>query len=187
MAVLDDSVRAQLVALLPRLRRFARGLAGTADQADDLVQAACERALTRIAQWTPGTRLDSWMFRIVQTIWLDEKRAQRVRGGDSNVEPEAAEAQLMVDGARGIEAQLTFASVRRAMAKLPEEQRAVMMLVCVEGQTYKEAAEILAIPIGTVMSCLARARAALSRELGGNPLDESSEGANVVRLGHPEG
>jgi RNA polymerase sigma-70 factor (ECF subfamily) len=62
-----------------------------------------------------------------------------------------------------------------------------MMLVCVEGQTYKEAAEILAIPIGTVMSRLARARAALARELGGNPLDESSDGANVVRLGHPEG
>ena len=167
MAVLDDSIRAQLVALLPRLRRFARGLAGTADQADDLVQAACERALTRIAQWQPGTRLDSWMFRIIQTIWLDDKRAQRVRGGESNVEPEAAEAQLMVDGARGIEAQLTFASVRRAMAKLPEEQRAVMMLVCVEGQTYKEAAEILAIPIGTVMSRLARGRAALAAYLDG--------------------
>jgi RNA polymerase sigma-70 factor (ECF subfamily) len=89
---MDGAVQAELVALLPRLRRFARGLAGAPDQADDLVQAACERAIARIHQWTPGTRLDSWMFRIVQTIWLDEKRAQRVRGGDSNVEPEAAEA-----------------------------------------------------------------------------------------------
>jgi Asp-tRNA(Asn)/Glu-tRNA(Gln) amidotransferase A subunit family amidase len=75
----DPAIQAELVALLPRLRRFARGLAGVPDQADDLVQAACEKALSRIHQWTPGTRLDSWMFRIVQTTWLDQKRAQKVR------------------------------------------------------------------------------------------------------------
>src|SRR5437868_12841993 len=132
MAVLDDSVRAQLVALLPRLRRFARGLAGTADQADDLVQAACERALTRIAQWTPGTRLDSWMFRIVQTIWLDERRAAKVRTGEGRIDAaEAAEPELSVDGVRRMEAHLTYDRVRRAIGKLPEEQRLVMMLVCV--------------------------------------------------------
>ncbi len=184
MAVLDEGVRAQMVALLPRLRRFARGLAGAPDRADDLVQAACERAITRIAQWTPGTRLDSWMFRIIQTIWLDEKRAERVRGGDGNLDPEAAEAHLITDGAHAMEAQLTYAQVRRAMAKLPEEQRAVMMLVCVEGQTYKEAADILSIPIGTVMSRLARARIALTRELGHVPIDGAPQGkGNVVRLG----
>jgi RNA polymerase sigma-70 factor, ECF subfamily len=191
-ATLDDGVRAQMVALLPRLRRFARGLAGEADKADDLVQAACERALLRIHQWTPGTRLDSWMFRIIQTIWLDEKRARRVRGGDANVDPElAVEPQLTIDGVRGVEAQITFAAVRRAMEKLPEEQRGVMMLVCVEGQTYKEAADILSIPIGTVMSRLARARAALIRMLGPNIVDDASnpgtEAPNVVRLGKPDG
>src|SRR5258708_24818881 len=78
---LDERVRAEMVALLPRLRRFARGLVGAPDQADDLVQAACERAIARIEQWTPGTRLDSWMFRIVQTIWLDERRAAKGRTG----------------------------------------------------------------------------------------------------------
>lgn len=178
-ATVDQSVHAQLVALLPRLRRFARGLAGTADRADDLVQAACERALSRIQQWTPGTRLDSWMFRIVQTIWLDERRAAKVRSGEGTVEAEDAGAELSADGAREMEAHLTFDSVRRAMKRLPEEQQAVLMLVCVEGQTYKEAADSLAIPIGTVMSRLARARTALMREIG----EGGEKQGNIVRLG----
>lgn len=174
---LDERVRAEMVALLPRLRRFARGLAGTADQADDLVQAACERAIARIEQWTPGTRLDSWMFRIVQTIWLDERRAAKVRTGEGRVEAaEAADPELTVDGVRRMEAHLTYDAVRRAIANLPEEQRAVMLLVCVEGQTYKEAADTLSIPIGTVMSRLARARLGLSRVLG------EMGGGNIVRL-----
>lgn len=164
---LDERVRAEMVALLPRLRRFARGLAGVADQADDLVQAACERAIARIDQWTPGTRLDSWMFRIVQTIWLDERRAAKVRTGEGRIDAaEAVDPELSVNGARQMEAHLTYDAVRRVIAKLPEEQRLVIMLVCVEGQTYKEAADSLGIPIGTVMSRLARARASLVRELG---------------------
>lgn len=169
------------MALLPRLRRFARGLAGVPDQADDLVQAACERAISRIHQWTPGTRLDSWMFRIIQTIWLDQKRAQRVRTGEGRVDADSplVEPELSVDGVREMEAQVTYDAVRRAMTKLPEEQRSVMMLVCVEGQSYKEAADTLAIPIGTVMSRLSRARTALSRRLGDAPTEGA---ANVVRL-----
>jgi RNA polymerase sigma-70 factor, ECF subfamily len=175
---LDDRVRADMVALLPRLRRFARGLTGTPDQADDLVQAACERAIARIEQWTPGTRLDSWMFRIVQTIWLDERRAAKVRTGEGRIDAaEATDPELSVDGVRRMEAHLTYDRVRRVIGKLPEEQRIVMMLVCVEGQTYKEAADTLGIPIGTVMSRLARARAGLAREIG------ESDGSNVVRLG----
>jgi len=175
---LDDRVRAEMVALLPRLRRFARGLAGTPDQADDLVQAACERAIARIEQWTPGTRLDSWMFRIVQTIWLDEKRSVKVRTGEGRVDAaEATDPELSVDGVRRMEAHLTYDRVRRAISTLPEEQRCVMMLVCVEGQTYKEAADMLGIPIGTVMSRLARARASLAREIG------EPDVGNIVRLG----
>ena len=178
---MDAAVQAELVALLPRLRRFARGLAGAPDQADDLVQAACERAIARIHQWTPGTRLDSWMFRIVQTIWLDQKRAQKVRTGEGRVEADSAiaEPELTVDGAREMEAHMTYDAVRRAMAKLPEEQRGVMLVVCVEGQSYKEAADTLAIPIGTVMSRLSRARTALARLLGEDPAEAPG---NVVRL-----
>jgi RNA polymerase sigma-70 factor (ECF subfamily) len=165
----DDTlrqVREEMVALLPRLRRFARGLAGVADQADDLVQAACERALARIDQWQPGTRLDSWMFRIVQTIWLDERRSAKVRTGEGRIDPELAEEELAFDGGRGLEAHMTYEAVRAAMAELPAEQRAVLVLVCVEGQSYKEVAAALDIPIGTVMSRLARARAGLVKRLG---------------------
>lgn len=181
----DPAIQAELVALLPRLRRFARGLAGVPDQADDLVQAACEKALSRIHQWTPGTRLDSWMFRIVQTTWLDQKRAQKVRTGEGRVDADSplVEAELSVDGAREMESHITYDAVRRAMATLPDEQRAVMMLVCVEGQSYKEAAETLSVPIGTVMSRLSRARGALARHMGETAPDVS---ATVVRL-KPEG
>jgi RNA polymerase sigma-70 factor (ECF subfamily) len=182
VTALDPAVESELVALLPRLRRFARGLAGAPDQADDLVQAACERAIACIHQWTPGTRLDSWMFRIVQTIWLDQKRAQKVRTGEGRVDAESAiaEPELTVDGVREIEAHVTYEAVRRAMARLPEEQRAVMMLVCVDGQSYQEAADSLSIPIGTVMSRLSRARTALGRLLAGGAAAEAP--GNVVRL-----
>jgi len=165
----DDTIRQireEMVALLPRLRRFARGLAGAPDQADDLVQAACERALTRIDQYQPGTRLDSWMFRIVQTIYLDDRRANKVRTGEGRIDADMVEDELAFDGGRGIEAHMTYEAVRAAMAKLPDEQRTVLTLVCVEGQSYKEAAAALDIPIGTVMSRLARARTALARMLG---------------------
>jgi RNA polymerase sigma-70 factor (ECF subfamily) len=123
------------------------------------------------------------MFRIIQTIWLDERRALKVRAGGGTVEAESAGADLSADGEREMEAHMTFDAVRRAMARLPEEQQAVLMLVCVEGQTYKEAADTLSIPIGTVMSRLARARVALVREMGG----ENGEGRdNIVRFGAPE-
>jgi len=162
MAVLDDSVRAQLVALLPRLRRFARGLAGTADQADDLVQAACERALNRIAQWTPGTRLDSWMFRIVQTIWWNELRARKVR--ELHVHREQVwQPRLNYGEADG---QLLLVRAEQEIFRLPEPLRVVLLLVCVGELSYREAAEVASIPIGTVMSRLARARLLLMQRLG---------------------
>ena len=106
----------QLIAVLPRLRRFARGLSGSIADADDLVQAACERALARQHQFQEGTRFDSWMFRIVQTIWIDQVRARDVRkeGGD------IAEDRLGSDEpVRRVEARLALAEVRRALDRLP--------------------------------------------------------------------
>jgi len=152
----------QLIAVLPRLRRFARGLAGNAAEADDLVQAACERALARAHQFQEGTRFDSWMFRIVQTIWIDQLRARDVRKEDSNV----AEERLGTDSpARGIEARIALAEVRRAVDLLPPDQRTTLMLVTVEGLSYKEAAAVTGVPVGTIMSRLARARIALQQQL----------------------
>ena len=151
-----DELREHIVALLPRLRRFAYGLAGKQEDADDLVQAACERALERPAQWTPGTRLDSWLFRIIQTIWLDQLRARKVRG--DAVDPDDLVHVADEQAHRVPEARHRLDRVMQAMAQLPEEQREVLMLVCVEEHSYRETAELLEIPLGTVMSRLARAR-----------------------------
>jgi RNA polymerase sigma-70 factor (ECF subfamily) len=89
-----------------------------------------------------------------------------VRTGEGRIDADMVQDELAFDGSRGLEAHMTYEAVRAAMLKLPEEQRAVLVLVCVEGQSYKEAAAALDIPIGTVMSRLARARAALARMLG---------------------
>jgi len=152
----------RLIAMLPRLRRFARGLAGTATEADDLVQAACERALTRRHQFQEGTRFDSWLFRIVQTIWIDQLRARRVRKEDAEVGDEHLGSDAPV---RRIEARLGLAEVRRAIERLSPDQRTVLMLVTVEGLSYREAAAVVGVPVGTVMSRLARARIALQQSL----------------------
>ena len=152
----------QLIAVLPRLRRFARGLARSSAEADDLVQAACERALARAHQFQEGTRFDSWMFRIVQTIWIDQLRSREVRKEDGDV----AEERLGSDmPARGIEARVALGEVRQAVQRLPPDQRATLMLVTVEGLSYKEAAEVAGVPVGTIMSRLARARMALQQQL----------------------
>jgi len=152
----------QLIAVLPRLRRFAAGLTRSAIEADDLVQAACERALAREHQFQEGTRFDSWMFRIVQTIWIDQLRASATRKEDGDI----AEERLGTDEpVRRVEARLSLAEVRRAIALLPPDQRATLMLVTVEGLSYKQAAEVADVPIGTIMSRLARARIALQQLL----------------------
>lgn len=169
---LDRPVEEQLIAILPRLRRFARALTNSAEEADDLLQDALERGLSHLDQWQPGTRLDSWMYRIIQTVRFGQLRSpDRRRRGEM-----PPDDQMMgADGVREAEARALLQDVRRAFEKLPDEQRAVLLLVCVEGLAYREAAEIMGIPIGTVMSRLARARLELHRLVGG------STGEPVVR------
>jgi RNA polymerase sigma-70 factor (ECF subfamily) len=175
---LSQSFGEQLLGLLPRLGRFARGLTGSTEDANDLVQTACQRALEREHQWMPGTRLDSWMFRIVRTVWIDELRGRKVRQGRGVVD---AEEEIVVDGPRMIESRLTLDTVRRAVAKLPEAQREVLLLVCVEGLSYRETAETLGLPMGTVMSRLARARLTIARLTEDHRDNKGDELANVVR------
>ena len=151
--MVENHVRSALVSLYPRLRRFAVALTGSSAEGDDLVQHACERALARTYQWHPGTRLDSWLYRIIQNTWADERKSVRNR---TQAPIEAATHTIGDDGVRRAEARLTLDNVYRKLCNLPEEQRAVLMLVCVDGLSYKEVAEILSIPVGTVMSRVAR-------------------------------
>lgn len=149
----------ELVAMLTRLRRFARALTRSVEEADDLVQDTCERALANAARYTPGTRLDSWLFRILQNRWLDRCRQSATRGQEVPVE-EAYEV-VGADGRRDGLNLIVMNRLRSALDTLPPEQRLVLVAVCVDGLSYKETAELLDIPIGTVMSRLARARAQL--------------------------
>lgn len=146
----------EIAKLLPRLRRFARTVTRHTEDADDLVQVAVERALRHAHQWQAGTRLDSWLFRIMKNAWIDEVRA-RSRRDEVPMDDEAEDTHGVDDTARHI-ARL---SVQTAMARLPEEQRLAVSLVLVEGLPYKEAADVLQVPIGTLTSRLARGRLAL--------------------------
>lgn len=160
-----DDVRHQMVALLPRLRRFAYVLTRDMERADDLVQETCLRGLDRIAGWEPGTRLDSWLYRIMQNIWFDRLRALKVRG--ESIEIDTAFDLAGEDGRDVTETRLALRDIAQAIAKLPEEQQVLIGLVCVDGLSYKEAAATLQVPIGTIMSRLARARQALHAALSG--------------------
>ena len=146
----------EIAALLPRLRRFARTITFNREDADDLVQAAVERALGRSAQWEPGTRLDSWLFRIMKNAWIDEVRS-RIRR-DRIFAPEADGEHVGDDFA---EAHQQRIAIQKAISMLTDDHRIVIGLVLVDGLPYKEAAEVLEVPIGTLTSRLARAREAL--------------------------
>jgi RNA polymerase sigma-70 factor (ECF subfamily) len=160
-------VRHQIVELLPRLRRFAYVLTGDADRSDDLVQETCVRALSRLDQWEQGTRLDSWMYRIAQNAWIDRVRAQKVRS--ELVDTDATIRLACEDGRQVIENQIALRDVFDAIALLPPDQKIVVALVCIEGLSYKRAAETLQIPMGTLMSRLARARRTLYIAIHGQP------------------
>ena len=160
---MDQATAQAMAAIVPRLRRFAYGLTGSIDAGDDLVQSTCERALSRLHLWQPGTRLDSWMYRIMQNLWIDDLRAGRRR--EIATESETLDSMVGGDAEREVGARLELAAVRRHITGLPPDQRAVLLLVSVDGLSYKEAAAVLEVPIGTVMSRLARARLALARAL----------------------
>ncbi len=157
--------RAELAKLIPRLRRFALAMTGSRADGDDLVQDAIERALRRLDQWQPGTKLDSWVFRIAQNVWIDQVRSRRARGKVVQCDPDADAPGI--DGRDGMHAALTLSKALAVLAAMPEEQRMVITLVQIEGFTYREASEILGIPEGTVTSRLVRARAALEAQVLG--------------------
>lgn len=162
-----DEIQSRMIQLLPRLRRFALALTGDKDKADDLVQDTCERALAHLDQWKPGTSLDSWMYRIAQNIWVDHHRGRKAQGDQRQLDE--IENLVGSDGRNITESRLTLAAVTDSISRLPAEQQVLVAMVCVEGISYKEAANILGIPIGTVMSRLSRARQSLYATLTDAP------------------
>jgi len=171
-----DDFGEKLIAFLPNLRRFAISLCGSRDIADDLVQAACERALANAEKFEPGTRFDAWMFRILRNLWIDQVRRRKTAGPQEDIA--GREDITGSSGEQDTEARLTLKTVADAIGELPDEQREVLLLVCVEDLSYRDAAEVLGIPIGTVMSRLARARKNLAEAAGITSPDTRSQ---VVR------
>ena len=162
----SEMFESELTQLLPRLRRFACALSRNGADADDLAQATVERALRSRDQWQPGTRLDSWLYRIMRNLWIDTVRARGRR--DRREAPEDAAKDVGEDPREAMHASMELQRAMSAMERLPDEQREVVALILIEGFGYREVSEMLDLPIGTVSSRLVRGRIALLEMLGGN-------------------
>ena len=162
----ENQIRAGLPDLYPRLWRYALSLTGRKDWAEDLSQRTCLRAIEKADAFQPDTHLDRWMFRMQHNLWINELRSQKVRTGEGLV---AVEETPLPDTKPHSEQNIFLTEVLSAVNALPEAQRACVMLAYVEGYSYQECADILDIPIGTIMSRLSAARAKLA------PLKEHSE------------
>ncbi len=160
----SSSFEDQLAGLLPRLRRFAHALSRNPTDADDLTQATIERALRSRDQWQPGTRLDSWCYRIMRNLWIDIARSQSRR--TAREAPEEEGLKVGEDLRDQMDAAVDLHRIMEAMARLPDEQREVVALILVEGFGYREVSEMLGLPIGTVSSRLVRGRTALLAMVG---------------------
>ena len=156
---MDPQIEKEIIALLPRLRRFALALTRSAAAADDLAQATLERAIANLDKWEPGTRLDSWIYRIAHNLFRNERRNKTARG--AKLDGIAHETERTQDGERAAIARLEYSAVAAAIAELPGDQREALMLVAVEGLSYREAAEVTGTSVAAVTSRIARAREAL--------------------------
>lgn len=160
---MDDPFSDALIAFLPNLKRYAMSLCGRPDLADDLVQTTVERAFRARDGFDPAGNLQAWLLRILRNAWIDSTRRDRIRGVQVPVEEAPG---LAGPGEHLAEDRVMLEQTRQAIARLSTDQREVLALVCMQEVSYRQAAEILDIPIGTVMSRLARARKALAAELG---------------------
>ena len=150
--------RAAITAELPRLRRYARALLRDPGAADDLVQDCLERALSRLHQFRSGTNMRAWLFTIMHGIHVNAVRKGIRAANPHSLDPHTVDCHS-TPPAQG--QGLAMRELAMALDRISDEQREVLLLVALEGMTYREAAEILAVPVGTVMSRLARGRARL--------------------------
>ncbi|MEX1034261.1 MAG: RNA polymerase sigma factor [Cellvibrionaceae bacterium] len=158
-------IKNELTSLVPMIRRFAYSLTGSMPDADDLLQNTIERVLSR--RVPDDVELTKWVFRVCRNLWIDEFRSRKVRQIAAQ-QPELSADQI-VDGENAIHSEMELDRVNLAMEQLPSDQRSILSLVAIQGMSYKEVAETLEIPMGTVMSRLARARTALCHHLNAAP------------------
>lgn len=163
-----DEFNQKLISLLPRLRRFALSLTKTSDAADDLVQTTYQKAIGAKERFVQSPdkdqNIDAWMFKIMRNAWLDELRSRKL-----TTDIDQPDLQLIDHTSTGkAEHQIMLQQTLDAIAGLPDDQREVIALVCIDGLSYKEAADITNTPIGTIMSRLARARKKLAKDMGIN-------------------
>jgi len=168
----ETALRTELTRVLPEIRRFAFSLTGARADADDLLQATVERVLEKGAPEDADMR--KWSYRVAKNIWIDEIRSRRVRM--RAVSEGKIDLNDRLDGERVAMGSISLAEVNRAMDGLPDDQRAALSLVAVEGLSYADAAEALDVPIGTVMSRISRARAALA-DIFAAPMNRQAAGA----------
>ena len=159
--------REDLVARLPNLRRFALTLCRSKTESDDLVQATCERALGRWQQFQPATRMESWLFAIMHSIWKNQLRSA---SNQRRAHGELAHAIDHTDGEREILGKIGLSEVLSALTEITIDQAAAITLVSLDGLSYAEAARVLGIPQGTLESRIARGRIALGRVLEGDTI-----------------
>jgi RNA polymerase sigma-70 factor, ECF subfamily len=158
------TVREKLIGEIPHLRRYSRALLGERGLADDLVQDTLERAVSRIHMWQAGTNLRAWMFAIMHNLHVNAAKRRSRSPVSLGAGPTVPEMPILPDQLGRLE----LRDLDRALGQLPMERRAIVLLVGLEGLSYQEVADVQGIPIGTVMSRLARGREELRRLLKGD-------------------
>lgn len=155
--------RDQLLACIPRLRRYARALVGERAGADDLVQDTVERGWARLASWRGGSDMRAWLFSIMHNVHIDQVRRPLVPTES------LSEATAMPTAPGSPSTGLELRDMETALRQLPDEQREILLLVALEEMSYDEVAHTLGVPVGTVMSRLSRAREKLRANMEGRP------------------
>jgi len=175
-----DHFSKQISLLIPRLRRYAIVLTSIKEDAEDLLQATLERAINKQHQWQKNTHLDRWLFTIMSSIWKNELRSRSTRQGNGITD----NVQTLIDNAsiKNMEGTFLHNQVFKEVMNLSEDQREAILLVYVEGLKYQEAADILVIPTGTLMSRLARARIILASNLS-----DENQYSNVIEFEERKG
>jgi RNA polymerase sigma-70 factor, ECF subfamily len=175
-----EDLPAILPTLLPRLWAFALRLSTDKHDAEDLVQRACVRALERTHQFQADTSALSWMFSIVHSLWITEVRSRRIRSRASMEWNDALIETIADPHAVDPQVDLLHREILTAVDALPDAQRVVILLVAVEGLTYREAADVLEVPIGTVMSRLSRARLTIGEHFRADPGHDAARTRDTI-------